>query len=361
MATQRVCPAEPREPSPGADPPHWLRLAEHEPWRHELFALLRRLCAAAVARPRIGEARLPRQEFVRLGQQPSLAFAPREIAQVRAGPGRVRVQCFGLGMLGPNGALPLHYTEFVRERLHASRDSSLADFLDLFHHRAMSLLYRAWAQGQAAAALDRPQDERFTRYVASLVGDSARQPASAWPAHARWASAAQRLRPVRSAQGLRSALRDYLSVEVQVEEFEWQWLRIQVSERTRLGARGRGACLGDAAFLGAWVPDRQGRFGIRLGPLSLAEFLDLLPGAGGRALPALAACVRGFVGQELDWSLCLLVRAAELRLTALGGPQALARDAWLGKPCAAADAAGLVAVRFDYPIDRAASSARSQP
>ncbi len=349
MMTGTVGPAAPCDAVPGSALPDWLRRAEQEPWRYELFALLRRLCAAAAARPRIGEACLPRQEFVRLGQQPSLAFAPREIAQVRAGTGQVRVQCFGLGMLGPNGALPLHYTEFVRERLHASRDSALADFLDLFHHRTLSLFYRAWAQGQAAAALDRPQDERFTRYVASLVGDSVRQPTSAWPAHARWASAAQRLRPVRTAQGLRSALRDYLCVGVQIEEFELQWLRIQASERTRLGARDRGARLGDAAFLGAWVADRQGRFGIRVGPLSLAGFLDLLPGAGGRALPALSACVQGFVGQELDWSLCLLVRATELRCTALGGPQALARDAWLGDPGAAADAAGLVAVRFEHP------------
>jgi type VI secretion system protein ImpH len=359
MAMPPIRHADTGEPVPGASVPDWLRLAQQEPWRYELFALLRRLCASAAARPRIGEARLPRQEFVRLGQQPSLAFAPREIAQVRAGPRQVRVQCFGLGMLGPNGALPLHYTEFVRERLHASRDSALADFLDLFHHRAMTLLYRAWAQGQAAAALDRPDDERFTRYVASLVGDTSRQPASAWPAHARWASAAQRLRPVRTAQGLRSALRDYLRVEVQIDEFELQWLRIQASERSRLGARDRGARLGDAAILGAWVPDRQGRFRIRVGPLSLAGFLDLLPGAGGRALPALSACVRGFVGRELDWSLLLLVRAVELRFTALGGPQALARDAWLGDPRAAADAAGLVAVQFDHPIQP--PSPRSQP
>ena len=361
MPPQSLRTAESREPLPAAPLPHWLRIAEHEPWRYELFALLRRLCASSAEHPRIGEARLPRQEFVRLGQHPSLAFAPREIAQVRAGPRQVRVTSFGLGMLGPNGALPLHYTEFVRERLHVGRDSALADFLDLFHHRSMSLLYRAWAQGQAAAALDRPRDERFTRYVASLVGDTGRQPASAWPAHARWVSAAQRLRPVRTAQGLRSALRDYLCVEVQVEEFALQWLRIRDAERTRLGARDRGARLGDAAILGAWVPDRQGRFCIRVGPLRLADFRDLLPGAGGRALPALAACVRGFVGQELEWSLHLLVHATDVRLTALGGPRALARDAWLGDPCRAADAAGLVGVRFDHPTRRDLPSERSRP
>ena len=334
---------------PGSEPPDWLLRAEREPWRHELFALLRRLCAGCADRPRIGEARLPRQEFVRLGQQPSLAFAPREIAQVRVGSGQVRVLCFGLGMLGPNGGLPLHYTEFVRERLHAARDAALADFLDLFHHRAMSLLYRAWAQAQAAPSLDRPRDDRFAHYVAGLVGDTARQPASPWPAHARWASAAQRLRPVRTAQGLCSALRDYLDVEVRLDEFELQWLQVQPAERSRLGGGDRGACLGDAAILGARVPDRQGRFRIRLGPLMLARFLDLLPGAGGETLRAVEACVRCFVGRELDWSLRLLVRASEARTARLGGPDALARSAWLGDPRATADPAGLLAVQFDHP------------
>ena len=258
------------DPAQGHDPapPQWLLRAEHEPWRHELFALLRRLCAHAVEHPRIGEASLPRQEFVRLGQQPSLVFAPREIAHPR-------------------------------------------------------------------------------------------QPPSAWPAHARWASAAQRLRPRPSAQGLSSALRDYLQVPVRVDEFELQWLELHPGERSRLGARDRGARLGDAAVLGARVPDRQGRFCIRVGPLGLAPFLELLPGSGGRALQALAACVRGFVGHELDWSLRLLVRGAELRAAALGGPDALARSAWLGDPRASADSAGLVAVQFNHPVRDPAPTPRS--
>ena len=350
MDSQQPRAAAAGDPVPDPAPPQWLLRAEREPWRHELFALLRRLCAHAADHPRIGEARLPRQEFVRLGQQPSLAFAPREIAQVRVGQRQVRVLCFGLGMLGPNGGLPLHYTEFVRERLHASRDAALADFLDLFHHRALSLLYRAWFQAQAAAALDRRHDERFTPYIASLAGDSPRQSPSAWPAHARWASAAQRLRPRPCAQGLASGLRDYLCVPVRVDEFELQWLQVQDCERSRLGAQDRGARLGDAAILGARVPDRQGRFCIRVGPLDLSGFLELLPGSGGRALQAVAACVRGFVGRELDWSLRLLVPGAELRAAVLGGPDALARSAWLGDPRAAADAAGMVAVQFEHPV-----------
>ena len=39
------------------------------------------------------------------------------------------------GLLGPNGPLPLHLTEYVRERLRHHADPTFARFLDLFHHR----------------------------------------------------------------------------------------------------------------------------------------------------------------------------------------------------------------------------------
>ncbi len=41
------------------------------------------------------------------------------------------------------GVLPHHYTELVIRRLQL-RDTSLRDFLDVFHHRALSFFYRAW-------------------------------------------------------------------------------------------------------------------------------------------------------------------------------------------------------------------------
>ncbi len=326
----------------------WLRRAAQSPWQCELFALLRRLDAAAARQPRIGHACVPRHERVRLGQQPCLAFAPSEIAGIRARAGRVLLQVFGLGTLGPNGALPLHYTELVRARLHALRDGASADFLDLFHHRALTLLYRAWAQAQAAAGLDRRDDESFTRHVASLVGDHARQPAAPWPAHARWASAAQRMRRGRSPMGLCAALRDYFRVPAHIEEFVLQWLDIHPSERCRVGAEDRGCRLGDAAVLGERVPDRQGRFRIVLGPLGLSQYLGFLPSSSGNgALAALRACVRCFVGMEQAWDLELRLVAAQAPRAALGGPAALARCAWLGDARSAAVDGGWVRVVID--------------
>ncbi len=79
---------------------------------------------------------------------------------------RLQVRLFGL--LGPNGPLPLHITEYARERLRHANDPTLSRFLDLFHHRFLTLFYRAWAQAQPHVNRDRPRDDRFAVYVGSL-------------------------------------------------------------------------------------------------------------------------------------------------------------------------------------------------
>src|SRR6478609_2460492 len=65
------------------------------------------------------------------------------------------------GMFGPQGPLPLHLTEYARDRIINSADPTFARFLDIFHHRMLSLVYRAWADAQPTVQFDRPESDRF--------------------------------------------------------------------------------------------------------------------------------------------------------------------------------------------------------
>jgi len=141
--------------------PEYVAHLQAASWRYGFIALLRRIGADPRIDP-IGTARRPQAEPFRLGQAPSLAFAPREIADVKQANARLKIRLLGLGMLGPNGPLPIHVTEIAREREQHRHDATLVDFLDIFHHRYLTLLYRAWAEAQAAAGLDRPGDEQFS-------------------------------------------------------------------------------------------------------------------------------------------------------------------------------------------------------
>ena len=115
----------------GADRAQALQaLLEHvrsEPWAHDFFALLRRIDALRPEAPPTGQTVRPSQEALRLAQQPELDFAPAALAalQPRSGlPPRLSVRFFGL--LGPQGPMPLHFTEFVRDRSHQHGDPTAA-------------------------------------------------------------------------------------------------------------------------------------------------------------------------------------------------------------------------------------------
>lgn len=319
--------------------------AQARPWRHGFVPLMRRLAAEEPGMPAIGKAQRPQQENFRLGQQASLVFAPREVARVEVKPGaggqaRTHVRLFGLGLLGPNGALPIHVTELVRERVESRRDTTMADFLDLFHHRAFTHFYRAWATSQSAAGLDRAGEETFSCYVARLAGDEPSEVRdSALAPHARWASSAHRVRAARNPDGLVSTLARFFGVPVQLREYVLQWMPIEPHDRCLLGVPRQSTVLGEGAMVGEVVPDRQSRFRLVIGPLDLDGYLRLTPqGApSGRDLPALVEIVRSFVGFEYVWEAELLIDRRAAPQSSLGDGSQLGWSTWMAGERASSD------------------------
>ncbi|QNK67746.1 type VI secretion system baseplate subunit TssG [Variovorax sp. PAMC26660] len=341
------------------------------PWKFGFLALLRRFGASYSQQPPIGLASRPQQEPFRLGQAAALAFAPREIAGAvlpgesvlrvlggvnpRAGnnPALPMVRVYGLGLLGPNGPLPLHYTELVRDRTENHNDSTLADFLDLFHHRYLTHMYRAWAQGQAAAGLDRAGDEAFSGYIARLTGhDPLEIRDSVLPAHARLAASTHLGREARNPDGLAATLARFFAVPVQLQEFVLHWIRIDDEDQSHLGRARTSSVMGVGAIAGEVVADRQNKFRLVLGPLSLDQYLRFTP--QGRDLPLLIEWVRGFVGYEFVWEVELRVRNDSTPPARLEDTEKLGWSTWLGGSEGAArhaDPAGRVAAHArDYTV-----------
>ena len=116
------------------------------PGDFDFYQALRLLEAAFPDRPRLGQSQRPNQDAVRLGQQPELSFAPQTIANLDRGSGTVpHMDVFFFGLFGPNGPMPLHMTEYVRDRERNHDDPTWVSFADMFHHRMMSMFYRASA------------------------------------------------------------------------------------------------------------------------------------------------------------------------------------------------------------------------
>ena len=309
-----------------------------DPSAFDFFALLRRVDALRRDQPRTGEALRPRQEGLRLAQAAELDFAPAALQQLQlrgdAAP-RLLVRFFGL--LGPPGPMPLHFTEFVRDRTHHHGDTTLAHFLDIFHHRLLSLFYRAWAQSQPVVHLDRPQQDRYRAWLAACSGapaSSGALPAGAFAFHA-GALAGRSRHP----EALAQVLQQFFGVPARVQQHVGHWLQIDGSEHSRLGhARNRAersanlgapAQLGVAANAGSRVWDRQYRFRLHLGPLDMAQYNAFLP--GGAAWPALLNWVQVLAGRELQWDLQLTLSAAARPKARLGHGSRLGVDGWLGQ------------------------------
>jgi type VI secretion system protein ImpH len=307
--------------------PEFIERLQAEPWRYGFLTLLRRIGADVRIDPP-GTARRPQAEPFRLGQQPSLTFAPREIAAVGEANGRLQVRLFGLGTLGPNGPLPIHVTEIARDREESRRDATLVNFLDIFHHRYLTLLYRAWASAQATVGLDRPGDEHFSFYVASLTGqDTSEISHRPLPAHARLAASAHLVREARNPDGLRMTLERYFAVPVTIEEHVFHWIELDPVDCSYLGRPGPAGKMGNA-MPGTRVPDRQGKFRIVMGPLDLEQYLRFTP--QGADLPRLIEWVRAFVGYEFVWELELRIKARSATPAVMGGSQRLGWSGWLG-------------------------------
>lgn len=330
------------------------------PWRWNYYQALRLLDCLSPGLPRLGQTRCPADEPVRLGQEPALDFAPASLARLVPGHGAVpaRISVRFLGLFGPNGPLPLHLSEYARNRLLHAGDASLARFADLIHHRFLSLFYRAWAQAQPCVSLDRPEQDRFAHYVGALCGlglDSLRG-RDALPDHAKLHHAAGLSRQVRNAEGLAGLLSDCLGLPVAVESFVGHWMDLRERDRLRLGSRGQ---LGQDSLLGRRIWDRQHKFRLLVGPLSLPDYCHLLPDASGLAL--LAAAVRNYVGLEHDWDLRLLLQADCVPCLGLGGVQRLGYSSWLGRRRSALAAGELVLAASSHitPTGSAANAGAS--
>lgn len=315
------------------------------PHGFELFAALRLLERAHPGRPGLGLSSRPAEDAVRLRQPPSLAFAAGDVSTYTPGTADAPavLDTPVLGLFGPNGPLPLHLTEYAIERAQNARDTTFAAFADVFHHRILSLFYRAWADAQPAVQAERCGDDRFSRQLGALAGlRPMRAGDDPVVGHALRHVAGRLLSQVRNPEGLRDLLQLAFDVPVDIVGFIAEWMPLPDESRLRLGRR-HVSGLGTTAVIGVHVRGAQHRFRVRLGPLDAARFRAFLP--GGAALDELGSLVRGYVGDGQAWDVQLVLHAGDVPAMRLGLAGRLGLDSWLGRRAWDLEDAGDVIVR----------------
>ncbi len=299
----------------------------------DFFQALRSLECQHPDQPRLGTSWTPREEPLRIGQECSMAFAPSSITSWTEAdadtPARLGVAF--LGLLGPNGPLPLHLTEHALERQRRHKDKTFLRFLNLFEHRFLIFFYRAWSGSQPAVSYDRPQEDRFANYVASLMGLGFRslRNRDGMQDNAKLHFAGLMLDGCKHPEGLVSILQGYLDVTARVIELVGEWLQIAVDEQCQLGTSVTTGLVGENAIIGSSVFECQHKFRIQLGPLTIDQFEAFLPGQP--SMTALRAAVRNYVGDQYRWDVQLLLKKEDIPPIVLGRTQArLGWTSWLG-------------------------------
>ncbi|MDR0247148.1 MAG: type VI secretion system baseplate subunit TssG [Burkholderiales bacterium] len=320
------------------------REVEKAPYRFDFYFLLRHLEASSAKFPRFGYAGQPSNEPVRMGQEPFMTFAPSTLKECRLEQGRSYpyISIYSFGLFGPNGPLPLHLTEYARERLRNHGDIALTRFADIFHHRFILFFYRAWAQSQATNSLDRPDDDHFTRYIASLsgFGQESLRKRDQVDDYAKFFFTGHLTRLTRNPEGLCSILGAFFSARVLLEEYLSSWLSLAKPDQTQLLEDHVNSRLGQGALVGQSVRDCQHQFRLRLGPLSLRDYELFLPGQ--MKFHQLLSWVRNYVGYEWEWDLRLVLRREDAPSAQIGGVQRLGWTTWLGKRREHSDADDLI-------------------
>jgi type VI secretion system protein ImpH len=307
----------------------------------------------------------PQREIARFLANLSLSFPASSIQQLvrDATPQPPRMTVNFMGLTGPSGVLPRHYTERLWNELRGPERTALQDWLDLFNHRFISFFYRAWEKYRFHVPFERGESaqrepDSFSRCLFSLIGLGFRSHRNRF--RVAFAESAPRApedggaRPVRDkelarlddfaflrfgglfahrprcAVSLEVFLQVYLQVPVKVLQFQGQWLHLGEASQSALGQRNNR--MGEDTMVGDRIWDVQSKVRIRLGPLPYEQFLEFLPDRTPlrrrKRIFLLAQVVRYYLGAEMDVEFQLVLQQEEVPAAQAGPHSRLGWNTW---------------------------------
>jgi type VI secretion system protein ImpH len=298
-----------------------------EGFRFDFFEAVRVLERLFPERQPVGRGAAPDREVVRFRSRVSLTFPASSIHEITQHDDPERqpeMTVAFMGLAGLLGVLPRHYTEMILDRLR-QRDLTLRDFLDLFNHRIISLFYRAWEKYRFPVAYERAARSRerydsLSLYLFDLIGMGTgriRERLKVDGEAVLYYGGLLGQQP-HSANGLESLLADYFEAPFRVEQFVGQWLALSAGQRTRLSSRKASQGAIGGAILGSRFWDQQAKFRLRIGPVILAQLKRLFP--VNSSFGELVQLTRLWVGQDLDFDVQIVLKAAEVPACRLGKP-----------------------------------------
>lgn len=318
-----------------------------------LFQLIRLLESAMGDRAKIGG--LPTrgspdgEELIRLRPNLSFQSPTRDVESLGVLPAtdgrddRIQIEVNFGGLYGSDSPLPAYFTEYLlrelpEERRPGSRADeddreAVRDFLDVFHHRLYSLLYRGWCkyryhasiseapvEGMGELALQDPLSDEagldsISRLLMTLAGFGTRGtsvlggvvPGTHLLPLARYGGLTTQ-RP-RSAAAIRAVLQaSFPGMPLRICQFVPRAVLLDEDQLLRLGVGAKR--LGQDSICGRSVVDGSSLVRIVAGPLVWDRFRSFFPGTPVRQ--EFDELIRRILPREIDFEIGLVLHADEV-------------------------------------------------
>ncbi|HJZ87856.1 MAG TPA: type VI secretion system baseplate subunit TssG [Polyangia bacterium] len=263
--------------------------------------------------PRLGREGPAGDEVVRLRPSLSLAFSPADVELIDKAlppkeapdlPVRWRITTRFLGLYGVTSPLPNYYAEALAQ---ADPESTrVRDFLDLFHHRLLSLLFRAWTRHHYEVEFQTDGSDDLSRRLLAWLGINPRVAELLEVAPVRLLRYAGLLigrdRPPRALEIMWAEL---LDVPIRVRGNMGRWIMIPPDQKALLGVQSM--LLGEDFVIGNKTFDVSGKFRVVVGPCDYETFESFLPGGAG--LQQLHNAVEAALPAPFDYEVEVRLRA----------------------------------------------------
>jgi type VI secretion system protein ImpH len=295
------------------------------------------------------------QETIRFRPHVSLGFPPTDVRSIRALPSageapRYQFDVTFLGLYGASTPLPLHYAVDLLRAVEqyeppapgdtaragtpappAAESCPTRDFLDIFHHRVLSLFYRAWTKYRYDVTFGMLERDAITDYLRWAIGCSPD-----------WDESVLGLSPIRliryagvltqhprSAVTLEGVLTDYWEeIDFAVEPFHGRWVTLPEEDMNRIGSAN--CAPGHDLTVGEQVYDLSGAFSVSVGPVDWATYLSFLP--DGQRFAQTRCLVELFCADPLAFTFEVRIQAGqvpELQLTSGDDAGRLGYTSWV--------------------------------
>lgn len=299
--------------------------------RFEFFQAMYLLERFLGDRAQIGYGKSCRDEGIKLRPDTSMGFPASEIMQIErlaareSGADRFRLTTTFMGLYGVDTPLPLHYASEICGL--DSDEEHVRDFIDIIHHRVLSLFYRSWAKYRHYLTFRPDGSDPISNYMLCLAGLG--------PALRDENDAVDPVRYVRyvglltqwphSAAGLGGILRDFFEdFRIEITQCVGRWIAVPDDQCNKMGEN---HCrMGIDLTVGERIFDRKTTFRATVGPMGFDDYASFLP-AGSR-FAQINELVRLYVVDPLSFQLELGLKKSDVPRCSMSSSDAGARLGW---------------------------------